>query len=612
MNSIYEPRSEYSRRLEARHEAVLQQERIYRIIGMSRLGVAIVFIVFAWLSFGSGVLSGWWLLLPTTTFLALVIVHDRVDQQKRRALQAVTFYEDGLARIDDRWMGRGPSAEHLCDESHLYAADLDLFGRASLFDLLCTARTQSGERTLADWLTGPADPAEILARQQAVDELRCRIDLREDLGILGSDIRPAIHPDTISRWGAAAPILDKRWPQIVGLILSTFVIAAVAAAWFSDTGRAWLFLVGSLVAVGTFGFIYRSRVHQVLMNAERSARDLELLSRILVRLEQEEFRSPKLVEIRSSLRTNGLPPSRQLARFARLCDMCDWKRADVLIVFVSILQAGVLFAPFLFGLWSTHMAFAIESWRRKCGPKIGHWLSIIGEFEALCALSGYAYEHPADPFPELEEAGPVFEGQDLCHPLMPASQCVPNTVRIGAEPQLLVVSGSNMSGKSTLLRTVGVNAVLALAGAPVRAKRLRLSPLAIGATLRVQDSLQAGTSRFYAEIQRIRHIMDLTRDGLPVLFLLDELLHGTNSQDRAVGAEAIVGGLIRRKAIGLATTHDLALAKVADALRPRAANIYFDDRLKDGKMIFDYLAKPGVVQNSNALELMKAVGLDDL
>ena len=174
----------------------------------------------------------------------------------------------------------------------------------------------------------------------------------------------------------------------------------------------------------------------------------------------------------------------------------------------------------------------------------------------------------------------------------------------------MVVSGSNMSGKSTLLRTVGINTVLALAGAPVRAASMRLSPLEIGTTLRIQDSLQAGTSRFYAEIQRIQHIMELTRQRLPVLFLLDEILHGTNSHDRAVGAEAIVKGLIDRGAIGLVTTHDLALAKVADALAPRAQNVHFEDNMVDGKMVFDYRMRPGVVNKSNALALMRAVGLD--
>jgi DNA mismatch repair ATPase MutS len=192
---------------------------------------------------------------------------------------------------------------------------------------------------------------------------------------------------------------------------------------------------------------------------------------------------------------------------------------------------------------------------------------------------------------------------------LPGDRCIPNSVQLNRERQLLIVSGSNMSGKSTLLRTVGVNVVLALAGAPVRAAQMKVSVLGIGATIRVMDSLQSGTSRFYAEIQRLRDIMEMTKKS-PVLFLLDEILHGTNSHDRAVGAEGVIRGLIGRGAIGLVTTHDLALAKLADSLAPRAANFHFQDQLVDGRMVFDYRLHQGVVQKSNALELMRAVGLE--
>jgi DNA mismatch repair ATPase MutS len=260
-------------------------------------------------------------------------------------------------------------------------------------------------------------------------------------------------------------------------------------------------------------------------------------------------------------------------------------------------------------LWATQFTFAIEAWRRRHGPEIESWLANFGEFEALCALAGYAYEHPGDPFPEIVEGETVLEAEEVRHPLIAPSVCVPNSIHLGGELQLLLVSGSNMSGKSTLLRTVGINAVLAMAGGPVRAKRMKLSVLAIGATLRVQDSLQAGVSRFYAEIQRLHDTMELTSGDLPALFLLDEILHGTNSHDRAIGAEAIVRGLIERGAIGLVTTHDLALARVVEALAPRAKNVHFEDHLENGRMTFDYVLHPGVVQKSNALELMRAVGL---
>jgi DNA mismatch repair ATPase MutS len=278
-----------------------------------------------------------------------------------------------------------------------------------------------------------------------------------------------------------------------------------------------------------------------------------------------------------------------------------------------LLESGKnqIFIPFAaLVLWPVQVTLAIEAWRVKTREAIARWLEAMGEFEALCSLAGYAYEHPRDPFPEIVTEEVCFVGEELGHPLLPEARCVRNSVRLVQPLQALVVSGSNMSGKSTLLRTVGINAVLAFAGAPVRAQRLRLSPLVIGATLRIQDSLQEGSSRFYAEISRLSHLMALTKGPIALLFLLDEILHGTNSHDRQIGAEAIVRGLIERGAIGLVTTHDLALAKVAEALAPRAANVCFEDQWRNGKLAFDYRMRPGVVRKSNALALMRSVGLE--
>jgi DNA mismatch repair ATPase MutS len=229
----------------------------------------------------------------------------------------------------------------------------------------------------------------------------------------------------------------------------------------------------------------------------------------------------------------------------------------------------------------------------------------------LSALATYAFERPADPFPDIVDAGPLFDADAVAHPLIPDGVSVPNDVRLGSShPHALVVSGSNMSGKSTLLRTVGINAVLALAGAPVRAASLRMSPLALGATLRIQDSLLEGRSRFYAEITRIRELADLAAGSIPLLFLLDELFHGTNSHDRLAGASGVLRSLLDRGAIGLITTHDLAVTAVADALAARAANVHFEDWFDGTEMRFDYLMKPGPVTHSNALALMRAVGLE--
>ncbi|HUS04758.1 MAG TPA: hypothetical protein VMZ52_00565, partial [Bryobacteraceae bacterium] len=234
----------------------------------------------------------------------------------------------------------------------------------------------------------------------------------------------------------------------------------------------------------------------------------------------------------------------------------------------------------------------------------------VGELEALCSLSGYSAEHPADPFPEFVTEGPLYAAERLAHPLLPVEGTVANDLRLDGSKRLLLVSGSNMSGKSTLLRSVGLNAVLAWAGAPVRAKSFRISPLSIGASMRVQDSLQDGKSRFYAEITRLRQIVDLAGSESPLLFLLDELLSGTNSHDRLIGAEALVRGLVEKGAIGLVTTHDLALAHIVESLGDHAANVHFEDHLENGRIAFDYRMRPGIVEKSNAIELMRSVGLD--
>jgi DNA mismatch repair ATPase MutS len=257
----------------------------------------------------------------------------------------------------------------------------------------------------------------------------------------------------------------------------------------------------------------------------------------------------------------------------------------------------------------------MEGWRHSHGRHLRLWFDAVGEFEAFSSLSAYRFEHPDDPFPDIVEPSEsprsgFFDARGLGHPLLSAARSVRNDVACVSPTQLLVVSGSNMSGKSTLLRTVGINTVLALAGAPVRAHSLRLSPLAVGATLRIQDSLQEGRSRFYAEITRIREIADVARGPTPLLFLLDELFHGTNSHDRLVGSSGVLRSLLDRGAIGLITTHDLALTGIARALSPRSVNVHFEDWFDGQELRFDYRLKTGPVTRSNAIALMRAVGLE--
>lgn len=595
------PEATYEKRLgEHRERATALAARDRRFSRM-RLATFLVGAVAAFLAFGTRDIASFWLVPVVLLFISLLVAHDRVIRRKSRAERAATFYERGLARIRGTWAELASLDDTSRGEGHAYANDLDLFGEASLFELVCTARTPAGENKLAGWLLAPAAAGEIRERQAAVEELRDRLDLRENLSLLGEDVRSHLDPSALIRWGQSGAAPSGNAPRFLAFGATLVSLVALCALIFTGAGAIPLVLALTLQAGVALSL--RHRVAPSLRSANAATRDLALLSDLLGQIEQEPVTSPKLAKLISALQSDGQPPSKRIAELQRLTDFLDAR----LNQFFAPLGAALL--------WGTHFGLAVERWRAMHGAALERWVDAAAEFEALTSISCYAYEHPADPFPEIVDSDAnsdtgIFEGKALGHPLLPAAQCVANDVRLGLERRAYMLSGSNMSGKSTLLRTVGTNIVLALAGAPVRAAALRLSPLAIGPSIHIVDSLQDGTSHFYAEIKRLRQVMDKTEGTLPVLFLLDEVLHGTNSHDRRIGAEAVLRGLLDRGAIGLITTHDLALARIADELAPRVENVHFQDTLVDGKMSFDYTLQPGVVTRSNALELMRAVGLD--
>jgi hypothetical protein len=588
------PGDEYRRRLADRRasfEVLSGQDAWFSRARLATFAVAVVLVIAWW--------QGWapapWLVLPVAVFLVLIQRHDRVIRARAAAQRAIQFYERGVARLEDRWAGTGEPGERFRDERHLYANDLDIFGRGSLFELLSLARTRAGEDTLAGWLTRPAPPDEVTARRDAVNELTPALDLREALSLAGSDVAAGVDSDGLVAWAEGSTILSGRWRRLAAAVLTTATIGT-AIYWWATGEPAYLIAV--LVAEFLFFLPQRRRIRHALHAADSPARDLDILAHVLGRLERQQFSTPRLIELRGRLDTGGIPASRAIARLHRLVELHDW-------------QHNQFFAPIGAALlWGTHLAWAIEAWRRAHGGHVRAWVRTVGDFEALGSLSAYRFEHPDDAWPDIVAGPGAFDGSAIGHPLLPAARMVRNDVHLGTDARLLVVSGSNMSGKSTLLRTVGINAVLAQAGAPVRAARLQMTPLAIGATLRIQDSLQEGRSRFYAEITRIRELADTASGPVPLLFLLDELFHGTNSHDRLVGATGVLGSLLDRGAIGLITTHDLALTAIADSLSPRAANVHFEDRFEGGQIVFDYRMKRGPVTRSNALALMRAVGLE--
>jgi hypothetical protein len=606
---LSDPRAEYSRRLEVHLKNVAAEEANHRRFGNFKLAVIAAAIVVGWLALHSALFSPRWILLPVFVYLLLAIFHERTLRARKRAESAAAFYQRGIARIEDNWTGSGSSGARFRDPKHVYSEDLDIFGEGCLFELLSTARLPMGEEFLARWLSAGSPVPQVRERQQVVADLREKLDLREQLAMLGEDLRVRLDPGSLCAWAEEQPLL----PNVQLGLLAAFLAAAFAVTlgYYLVTTRIWPVLVVVLVEAAMYRWL-KPRAVQVVAGLGANSEGLVLFAQILERLEREEFSSPRLQKFAAELmgeRTaaaasgSGVAASEAIRKLAKIGYWVDARGG---------LIAKMLELP---ALYSVQAGAAAESWRRKYGSRLRKWVSITGEVEALISLGAYSYEHPADPFPVFVEAAgdgsaqPVFDGEELGHPLIPAAKCVRNSVRLDAETRVLLVSGSNMSGKSTFLRTAGINAVLAMAGAPVRGRALRMSPVTLGSSIRRVDSLQENRSSFFTEILRIRDVFELTEGAAPVMFLFDELMEGTNSNDRRIGADGLFRALLERRAVGIVTTHDLALTEIPGALSAVVRNVHFQDYVEDGKMRFDHKLRDGVVAKSNALELMRLIGL---
>lgn len=571
-------------------------EEIQERVGAVRLLLVVILLVLAWSSWGEQWLSPLWTLAPAAGFLCAVAYHAALRRRQSRAGRAAEFYRRGLARVEDRWAGSGNRGERFGDIHHVYSADLDLFGEGSLFELLCAVKTRMGEETLARWLLAPAALAEIRQRQTGVRELRDRLDLRERIGMLGNERESVLHPARLLTWAEAPPALGEGWIRWAAYVLPALLIASLAGA---EATGIWTPVLLVLTAEAITLYRLRERLQQVLFPAERAFDfdGLRTFAGLLLEIERERFDSPPMRALADGLGSGVMRASARMGRLATLV-MLSEQRKNLMVSWLRV--------PLLYSL---HFALAIERWRRAHGMAVREWMEGAGRFEALASLAQYSFEHPDDPFPAFLQGRACLRAQGIGHPLIPRSQCVRNDVSISDPTRVWLVSGSNMSGKSTLLRAVGLNAVLAMAGAPVRARLFELTPLQVGASIRINDSLREGSSRFYAEITRLRQLKDLSGRDPPLLFLIDEMLQGTNSHDRRIGAEAVLGALVEEGAIGLATTHDLALTEISGLSGGVLRNMHFEDHLENGQMRFDYALREGVVTKSNGLELMRAIGL---
>jgi len=594
VGQILSPTEEYSARRAVHDTRVLQLTQRDERIANARLLVALLIVTIVATKLFLHALSLWWAVPPLVAFTWLVIWHASIRRTRARAARAADFYRRGLDRINDRGAGGGQTGERFQKVHHVYAADLDLFGAGSLFELLSAVRTRMGEQLLAEWLLAPASADEIRERQACIRDLRERLDLREDLDAAGNT-GVGVHPDALVTWAESVNQLREPWIRSAAYVLPALALAG-AAVWGLQ-GILWPFLLVLLAELAVVYFL-KQRLDAVAHAAERGFEDLRLLSALLLRIERERFDAPALLALQRQLASQAQPASSVISRLGTIANFAGQRKNQMVQWLLEI--------PLLY---SVHVALAAESWRSRHGAAVRIWLSAIARLEALSSLAMYAYEHPEDRFPELIEGPATFDARKLGHPLLPSAVCVRNDVSIHGTTRALLVSGSNMSGKSTLLRAVGVNTVLAMAGAPVRAESLRLTPLQVGASIRINDSLREGSSRFYAEITRLRELHDLCAGGTSLLFLLDELLQGTNSKDRRIGAEGVLKEFIGLGAIGLITTHDLALTEIAGLNAGALHNVHFQDEFDHGRMSFDFKLRDGVVTKSNGIELMRAIGL---
>ncbi len=595
----------YQRGRETGSRELIALEARSRAIGTARLTLAAaalgLLLGLVWWKLG---LPGWAALAGVAAaFVALVLLHARVIDARERASAALRFHERGLARLDQAWDKLPTRSERFRSPDHPFSGDLDVFGHASLMQLVDATETAGGEETLAGLLSRESPgvwPDDVLARQRAVRDLASRTAFREALataaGVLADD-KPQVSP--LLSWAEE----QGHPPALLALVAWLLPATAAAVVAFGQFAHMTTGLVTLLVTVEIgLGIFAGTRQNPMLSAVSERESSATRWREMIAAIESEPFEAPLLVALRERLTSGHRSASEEMAALARVVGFVDARRNEVF---------RFLIGPFLF--WDVQCAVALGRWRARAGRHLRGWLETLNELEALASLAAFAFEHPDFAWPELAPE-PMLEARSLGHPLLPDKLRVGNDVSLPSRGRALVVTGSNMSGKSTLLRALGVNAVLAFAGAPVCARSLRIGPARVGTSMRVADSLEQGVSHFYAELRRLKRVIDLAHDaggtGLATLFLLDEILHGTNSRERVIGAHAVVRELLAAGAMGAVSTHDLGITSLDHDLSGRIENVHFEEQVVGETMTFDFILRPGIVQSSNALRLMRAVGID--
>ncbi len=577
-----DPAAHRTARRDALVVAKAAEER--RALGISSLRV-VVFLLGAG-SAASAVFAGtswtlWVAVALSAAFLGLVLAHARSSREEERLARALAFQERGLARLGDR-LADLPARDGPADAPP-FARDLDLFGPRSVLSVLDALGSEGGRRVLGRALVAPPEPSALGARIAAARALASRPDLVEAIARERFD-------------AAAMPVLEdsderrSRVPLVAGIVLPPLTLAAALVA---RAGRLPDGVYVGLLALQAMAAWVAQGDVVGLLRAQAGLGRLSSIGDLAGAIWGERTGDPLVDGLLADL-------GRARAGHASLHRLASWAEVR------SSVPLGLLFAwLLLFDVW---LGFAFRRWRVAHAEALRGARAAMDELEALADVGTFLFENPDASFADVVEGEPMFRAEGLAHPLLPRARRVPNDVLLGGPGTLLFITGSNMSGKSTLLRAMGLAVVLGRAGIPVTARRLMVSPMSLGTSLRVSDSVADGVSHFYAELLALRRVVDLASVG-PTLFLLDEVLHGTNSEERHAGAKAVVLHLLAAGAMGVLTTHDLALVDLVDELGERVRPVHLVELARGEELAFDYKLRDGVLRSGNALALMRTLGL---
>ncbi len=567
----------------------------------------------AWLRLFSflSAIAALWILLPQGWYVGVsasiilfgifivVAGNDLANSSRIENIQLlIQINNDEITSLDHNITGF-PDGREWKPDDHQYANDLDIFGRASLYQYSNRTVSQQGNKMFASWLLHAAQGADIEKRQVAAKELSNQVEWRQQLQAYGKSNRLTIRTQqNIEQWLTVDNqfIKKKGWNLLRYIFpLTSFTVLGL---YLSDSIglNQFLFLMVLLLA---FSFWVSKLVMPSYVRLNKITSELETLSASINWIEKSTFKSPLLQELIKTYETRDTTASQTTKQLKKILDRLDYRLNPVVFIPLSA-----------FLCWDLQQVLSLEKWKTKNATIIPDWFASLAQIEVLATLANLSFNHPGWCFPVLSKDDGVFKADTLGHPLLHPSKRIPNTFSTEGLSQVSLITGSNMAGKSTFLRSIGVNMVLAMAGAPVCARTLVVSPMGVMSSMRINDNLEESTSTFYAELKKLKEIIEAVYKNEKVFLLLDEILRGTNSADRHTGSLALLKQLIQYKATGMIATHDLELAKLANEYPGNFDNYHFDVQVADDELFFDYTLKRGICQSMNASILMKKIGIE--